>query len=80
VVEEGEQRPVDQPGAVLELCEWVVEEACVDDLLELVDLLHGRVPVDGEDLAGELSPGGLALLVAVGGLLTLVTSMPWGCI
>jgi len=80
VVEEGEERPVDQPGAVLELCEGVVEEACVDDLLELVDLLHGRVPVDGEDLAGELSPGGLAFLVAVGGLLTLVTSMPQGFI
>ena len=68
VVEEGEERPVDQPGAVLQLCERVVEEACVDDLLELVDLLHGRVPVYGEDFAGELAPGGFALLVAVCGL------------
>lgn len=53
---------------MLELCEWVIEEACVDDLLDLVDLLDGRVPVYGENLAGELSPGGFALLVAVGGL------------
>lgn len=68
VVEEGEQRPVDQPGAVLQLGEGVVEQACVDELLDLVDLLDGAVPVDGEDLAGQLAPGGLALLVAVGGL------------
>ena len=68
VVEEGEEGPVDQPGAVLQLGEGVVEEACVDELLDLVDLLNGRVPVDGEDLAGELAPGSLALLVVVGGL------------
>lgn len=68
MVEEGEQRPVDQPGAVLQLCKGVVEEARVNGLLELVDLLDGRVPVDGEDFAGELAPGGLALLVVVGGL------------
>lgn len=68
VVKEGEQRPVQQPGAVLQLCEGVVEEAGVDLLLDLVDLLDGAVPVDGQDLAGELAPGGLAFLVVVGGL------------
>jgi hypothetical protein len=68
VVEEGEQRPVEQPGAVLQLGERVVEQACVDLLLDLVDLLNGAVPVDGQDLAGKLAPGGLALLVVVGGL------------
>lgn len=68
VVEEGEERPVEQPCAVLQLCERVVEEARVDDFLDLIDLLDGGVPVDGEDLAGELSPCGFALLVAVGGL------------
>ena len=67
VVEEGEQGPVDQPGAVLQLGEGVVEEAGVDGLLELVDLLDGRVPVDAQDLAGQLAPRGLALLVVVGG-------------
>lgn len=68
MVEEGEQRPVQQPGAVLQLCEGVVEQACVDLLFDLVDLLDGAVPVDGEDLAGQLAPCGLALLVVVGGL------------
>ena len=68
VVEEREERPVDQPGAVLQLGERVVEQACVDLLLDLVDLLDGAVPVDGQDLAGQLAPGGLALLVVVGGL------------
>jgi hypothetical protein len=75
VVEEGEQRPVDQPCALGQLCEGVVEEAGVDGLLELVDLLDGGVPVDGEDLAGELSPGGLALLVIVCGLVLLVSNV-----
>jgi hypothetical protein len=65
VVEEGEEHPVNQPGAVLELCERVVEEACVDNLLKLVDLLDGGVPVYGEDFAGELAPGGFALFVVV---------------
>jgi len=50
------------------LCEGVVEEARVDGFLELVDFFNGRVPVDGEDFAGELAPGGFALLVVVGGL------------
>ena len=73
VVEEGEQRPVEQPGAVLQLGERVVEQACVDLLLDLVDLLDGAVPVDGQDLAGKLAPGGLALLVVVGGLQSIST-------
>lgn len=68
VVEQGEQRPVDQPGAVLQLRQGVVEQACVDQLLDLVDLLDGGLPVDRQDLAGQLAPGGLALLVVVGGL------------
>lgn len=71
VVEEGEQRPVEQPGAVLQLGERAVEQACLDLLLDLVDLLDGAVPVDGQDLAGKLAPGGLALLVVVGGLPSL---------
>jgi hypothetical protein len=68
VVEEREERPVDQPGAVLQLGERVVEQACVDQLLDLVDFLDGTVPVDGQDLAGQLAPGSLALFVVVGGL------------
>jgi hypothetical protein len=68
VVEEWEQRPVDQPGAVVELCERVVEESCVDGFLDLVDLLERGLPVDGEDFAGELAPGGRVGLVVVGRL------------
>lgn len=41
MVEEGEERPMDQPCAVLELCEGVVEEAGVDSLLKFVDFLNG---------------------------------------
>jgi hypothetical protein len=74
VVEQREQRPVDQPGAVLQLRQRVVEQACVDQLLDLVDLLDGGLPVDGEDLAGQLAPGGLALLVVVGGLISVLAS------
>jgi hypothetical protein len=68
VVEEREERPVDQPCAVLQLCEGVVEEARVDELFKLVDLLDSRVPVYGQNFAGEFAPGGRALFVAVGGL------------
>jgi hypothetical protein len=68
VVEEREERPVDQPGAVLELGERVVEEARVDGFFEFVDFFNGRVPVYREDFAGELAPGGFALFVVVGGL------------
>jgi hypothetical protein len=68
VVEEWEERPVDQPGAVLELGERVVEEACVDGFFEFVDFFNGRVPVYREDFAGEFAPGGFALFVVVGGL------------
>jgi hypothetical protein len=68
VVEEGEERPVDQPCAVLELCEGRVDEAAVDVLLDLADFLDGRVPVYGEDLAGHFAPCRFALLVVVCGL------------
>lgn len=69
MVKEREQRPVDQPCAVLELCEGVVEEAGVNNFLELVDLFDGRVPVYGKDLASKLAPGGFAFLVTICGLL-----------
>jgi hypothetical protein len=39
VVEEREERPVEQPCSVLELGEWVVEETCVDEFFDLGDLL-----------------------------------------
>ena len=50
VVEEGEERPVDQPGTVLQLREGVVEELCVDCLFDLVHFFHDGVPLRGEYL------------------------------
>lgn len=68
VVEKREERPVDQPGALLQLGERVGHEAAVDQLLNLLDFGYGRLPLGGEDLAGQLAPGGFALLVVVGRL------------
>ena len=79
MVEEGEERPVEQPSAVLELSEGLVEEARVDDFFELVDFLHGGVPVYGEDFAGEFAPCGFALFVAVGCLSGRRLAMSWFC-
>lgn len=66
-VEEGEQGPVDEPCALLQLGEGVVEELGVDVLLDLHQLLEGRVPAGGQDLGGELAPCGGRHLVVVGG-------------
>lgn len=67
VVEEGEQRPVDQPGAVLELTQRVVEETGLDRVLDLLDLLHSTIPAGGQNFRGELTPCGGSNLVVVGG-------------
>lgn len=68
VVEEGVQRPVDEPAAVLELGERVAEEARVDLLAHLLNLLHDILPLFGQDVGDELSPGGSRDLVVVGAL------------
>jgi hypothetical protein len=68
VVEERKERPVDQPCASLELCEWVVEEACVDGFFDLVDFFDSGFPVYGEDFTGQFAPGRLVGLVVVCGL------------
>ena len=47
VVEEGEERPVDQPGAVLELRQRVAEQFGVDGFFDFVHFLHGHFPVGG---------------------------------
>jgi hypothetical protein len=59
---------VDQPRALLQLCQRVVEQPCVDVLFDLVNLLEAGLPVYRQDLAGELAPGGLAGLVVIGRL------------
>ncbi len=68
VVEEGEERPVDQPGAVLQLRERVVEQFRVDGLFGFVDFLHRYLPVRRQDFGRELAPCGGCRLVRVGRL------------
>lgn len=67
VVEEWEESPVDEPCAVVQLCEWVAEELGVYGLLDLCDLLHSRFPVGGKNLRSKLSPGCSGNLVVIGG-------------
>lgn len=50
VVEEGVEGPVDEPSAVLELSQRVVEETCVDLLADLLNFLHDVFPLFGEDV------------------------------
>jgi len=67
VVEHGEECPVCQPDAVLQLCERVAEQTCLDALLHLQNLLQRGLPVGGQNVGGELTPRGSAGLVVVGG-------------
>lgn len=52
---------------MLQLGERVVEEARVDGLLDLHDLLHCALPVDCQDIAGQLPPCCGVDFVVVGG-------------
>ena len=65
VVEEREQRPVQQPGAVVELGERGIEEARLDGLADLGDLLERRLPVRLQHLARQLPPVGVRDQVVV---------------
>ena len=67
VVEEREEGPVDELGAVLELGKRVVGEPGVDALAHLLELLHGGLPAHAEDLAGKTTPCGVRDLVVIGG-------------
>lgn len=67
VVEVGEERPVDQPGAVVKLANGVVEKPCLDRILGLLDFLHGTLPVGGENFTSQLTPCGRGDLVVIGG-------------
>lgn len=66
VVEEGEEGPVDEHGAVVELGARVAEELGVDALLDVLELVDGRVPVGREDLARKFAPRRGRDLVVVG--------------
>lgn len=67
VVEEGEERPVNQPGAVVELAEGIVEELVLNQFAHFLDFVHGALPVHEENLAREFTPCGRGGLVGVGG-------------
>jgi len=56
VVEEDEERPVDEPGSLLQGLQGGTEHALVDKLSETVEILKGSVPVLHEDLRGKLTP------------------------
>ena len=58
---------MDEPGAVGELGEGVVEKLGVDRLLDLLKLLDALGPVSAEDLGSELSPGSGCDLVVISG-------------
>lgn len=55
-VEQREERPVDQHGAVVELSTGVVEQLGIDSFADVLELVNGRLPVGGENLASELTP------------------------
>lgn len=76
VVEEWEERPVEKPCAVLELCERRAEESSIDGLANLCDFLHGVLPVGLQDFAGKLTPCRLARAVVVCGLFHLCEQGP----
>jgi hypothetical protein len=67
VVEEGEECPVDEPSAVGELRQRVVEELGIDRFLHFLHLLHSRLPVRSQDFRSQLSPCRGRDLVVVGG-------------
>lgn len=56
VVEEGEECPMDEPGAVGELCQRVVEELGINRFFHFLYLLHSRFPVRSQDFGRQLSP------------------------
>lgn len=55
VVPEDEQRPVHEPGALLQLLQWLCEALVVQQVLQLGHIFHGRVEVwghRGEEVRG----------------------------
>ncbi len=66
-VEQGEEDPVDESGPVLQLGQRVLRQPRVDRLAHLLHLLHGRLPVHGQGLAGQAAPRRGRHFVVVGG-------------
>ena len=56
MIEEHEERPVNEPGSLLESLQCRSEHAVIDELLQTVKIVEGSVPVLHEDLRSQLAP------------------------
>lgn len=66
VLEEGEQRPVDDPHSLMQLA-LGVQRSRVDRVPQLSKLLEHGIPLGGQNLAGESAPGSRGHELRVGG-------------
>lgn len=62
-IEENEQTPVDEPGALLEALQGIRERVGVYVLLQLVQVLQSRVPTLNEDFSCELPPQNVEIVL-----------------
>ena len=53
---EHKERPVNEPGSLLESLQCGCEYAVIDELLQTVEIVEGSVPVLHEDLRCQLAP------------------------
>ena len=67
VVEEDKERPVDEPGSLLQSLQGGSEHTVVNELLETVEVVESGVPVLHKDLRRQLAPHTVQV-VGVGGL------------
>ena len=56
VVEEDEKRPVDEPSLLLKWLKGGSERRLVNEHLQPLEFVQSALPVLGEDLAGQLAP------------------------
>jgi len=66
IVEEGEESPMHKGSAVLQLRNSVLGQLRVDQLLNLLQLLHGGLPIHSQNLAGQSTPCRVGNLVVIG--------------
>lgn len=65
VMEEDQHAPVDQPCALRQQLH-VAEGAVVDELAQAVQVLQSRLPVQSQDLSGQLAPQDVQVVLVVG--------------
>ena len=56
MVEEDEERPVNQPGSLLKSLEVGTEGGFVDELLQPLEVFEGGFPILHQDFGGQLAP------------------------